>query len=178
MHPIRRDSIPPRSPARLPSPHLDDYANRRNEQDYGGTLDRFMRSDAMVWEITYNTGTHTAYTIQSSFAQARKRLGMGREPIIAVRGERVYLAKPGWKDATPAPRADHKTGTPADRARVRMMVTDALIDFAESDEAEAVVTIDGDQTALYHALHYQRGRLTLSVTIARDGDRIVLRRRG
>jgi hypothetical protein len=179
MHPIRRDSIPSQSAAPPAHRWLEDFGNRHNNKDYGGIITRFMHSDAMVWEIAYNRGTHYPYTIASAFAQAIKRLGYDKTTLIVTcRGALVFLAKPGWENAARAVRASHAQGTPADRARVRMMVTGELIDFAESDDTERIVTIPGDQTALYHALHYQRGRLALSITIARDGERIVLRRRG
>jgi hypothetical protein len=175
MHAIRRDSIPPRSSAPIPAPLLSRVGDRRNNRDYAGFLSRFLKSDAMVWEIEYNTTTHHAYGIAASFTQARNREKLADAVTVAVRGPRVFLARPGWESATPREKRILDTTT---RAETRRTIESALITFAESGADRAIVTIPGDQTALYHALHYQRGRLELSVKVSRGADGIVLTPRG
>jgi hypothetical protein len=175
MYVVKRDYIPRRSPKHTTTSYPTNYGDRENNTGHADILRRFLHSESDVWEIMYDTTTHFPYSVAASFTKARNRIGLAGSIIIAVRGTSVYLGRPGHATTPPvAPPAYNA----ADRARTRRDIVRTLIEFAESGAEQAIVTIPGDQTALYHALHYQRGRLALSITIARDGERIVLRRRG
>jgi len=176
MHAVRRTEIPPRG---VILPALPALARHRRtpkagepyptEYGYTALLKSFLASDARVWEIGYDCDIHTVNTTAESFAQAKRRMGLGTSVLVARRGDAVFLARPDWRDYAPhIPPARVRTGVA--RALRRETVEGILLYFVASGESSRVVDIPPTFTPaqMYAALQYKRTRLGVNASVSLD----------